>query len=235
MVSERIVIDVNKKGASYNCTFVFRNEGPACKVRMGFPDRGEGAEETSYFEQLSEATSKKRPKPVFQDLTNFKSYVNGKPVKTEVVPVEEKPESWHVKTVTFGKGQTLTVRDTFSADFGFGLTRNGAAERRRYIMSTGASWKGKIGTAEVIVRFAKGLVPGQMRPYSLAKLMPKKDDNGFSYKGWPSLPKGAIVWTGFATPTVSGNQLRFFRRDFEPTKKSDIDLYFGWKKVSGNI
>jgi hypothetical protein len=43
MSSELIRIEVSKLELKADCTFVFVNHGPACEVRMGFPDQGLGA------------------------------------------------------------------------------------------------------------------------------------------------------------------------------------------------
>lgn len=231
MVRERVVVTINAKGATYDCRFVFHNEGDSCKVRMGFPDRGEGAEETSFDEKRYKAKADHLPPPVFHELTNFRSFVDGREVTTRLVGVDSQPASWHTKTVSFAKGQTRTIQDTFTADFGFGLTENGSLERRQYVMSTGASWKGTIGEAEVIVRFEKGVTSGPLSLFPLRKHVARKGYSGFSYRQWNTLPKGAVMWSGFATPSVRGSELRFYRRNFEPNDRSNIDLYFNFKPL----
>ncbi len=45
MVSEKIILNVTpltgdaEGHTDADCTFVFKNDGPACSVRIGFPDR----------------------------------------------------------------------------------------------------------------------------------------------------------------------------------------------------
>lgn len=42
MVSERVRVDVYEKYYDVQASFVFRNEGPATTVTMGFPESGGG-------------------------------------------------------------------------------------------------------------------------------------------------------------------------------------------------
>jgi len=230
MVRERVVVTVEKGTAKYDCTFYFQNQGAPCKVRIGFPDRGRGADETSHMEDVYNAKEKHKPIPAYQNLGHFRSWVDGKEVKTVLIPVGEEAASWHTKVVAFKGGQTRVVRDTFVMKYGSGLTSSGgAAEMRTYVMSTGASWKGNIGDAEVIVRFAKGVLPGAPKPIP-AKITGQPQGDALGYKKWASVPKNGVLWSGFAMPSVRGNELRFHRRNFKPTQKSDIWLYFGFRK-----
>ena len=45
MKSEVVKMDVHDKVIKVDCRFLFHNSGPACTVRMGFPDEGTGAAE----------------------------------------------------------------------------------------------------------------------------------------------------------------------------------------------
>lgn len=139
MVWERIYIKADwksdKKGMfKVHCHFVFKNEGPATNVEMGFPE---------YNEDESEVKTQ---------FTGFKSWVDGKPVKTQFVPghrpeaqVDDNYVNWHTKNVHFNAGQTRNVVDEYEAPY---QDETGI----QYILRTGRDWKGKkIGESTVII------------------------------------------------------------------------------------
>jgi hypothetical protein len=120
------------------CVFVFKNEGKATTVEMGFPEMsgGEG-----------------RPtEPGESGLMGFKSWVDGKLVKTRLEPSKDNGdqtfEAWHVKNVHFAAGQTRTIIDEYRGGMG---GDSGGAASFRYTLISGASWKGKIGEADITV------------------------------------------------------------------------------------
>lgn len=131
MVSEDVNIKVGPDNIKVACKFVFRNEGKAVDVKMGFPEDHGG--DSSGFRY-------------------FKARVDGKPVAVRHIksPREEGADSrdWWVKTVHFNAGQTRVVEDFYggrpSGDSmgGTWLT---------YVLQTGRSWKGPIGRAVVRV------------------------------------------------------------------------------------
>ena len=193
---------------------------------MGFPDRGDGGDATVFYEDADEAKSHGKKPKTYEGLEHFRSWVDGRPVKTGLVPESSKdpgPESWHTKRVDFPKGGTRIVRVAYDAG-GRGATsdrKNLYIEEASYVLHTGASWKGPIGYAEVVVRFPCGPRP---RPVSLRRLGLKFANE---LKDWHARPKGTVVWSGFAKPTVHGNELRFVRRSFEPMKADDVDVSYG--------
>jgi len=223
MVRERVVIDIRRNGSiQYDCVFVFHNDGNACQVRMGFPDMAEAADGDAFSHKVQEAEEKGQSAPVFESLKHFRSFVNGKEVATKLLPVKNENASWHAKTVFFGKGKTVVVRDTYESEEGLFATGGGWASWCHYTMSTGASWKGPIGLADVIIR-----TPRQnIRLVSARKF---KVENGLEFGGWKDLPKGSVLWSGFATPVSKGSEIRFSRRNFEPDKRSDIDLSYDYR------
>jgi hypothetical protein len=95
MVSENIKIDVYDGHLVADCTFEFKNSGPACTVRLGFPDRYK----LWYSSVEDDATQHPEHRPV-STMTWFKSYVNGKRVKTSLVSGTD-AFSCHVKKVNF--------------------------------------------------------------------------------------------------------------------------------------
>ena len=108
MQSEVINITIMDKKVSVDCEFVFKNEGDACTVRMGFPDVGEGSYDPD--EESGEEVMKTPPKTTFK---SFVSYVNGKQVATELIRAKEEGQYWHSKTVNFPAHSTVKIRDVY--------------------------------------------------------------------------------------------------------------------------
>jgi hypothetical protein len=141
-----------------------------------------------------------------------------------------------VKRVSFGPGQTRVIEDWYEQDHSGGLTSVvlhgygpkgdaalfGSCSRFNYIMHSGATWKGNIDEAKVQIEFEE----------------PKFEHlHAVPTDKWKAPPKGVpiksflasrVMWSGFAYPTVDGNRLTFARKDFKPTKRSDVQLEFDW-------
>jgi hypothetical protein len=179
--------------------FVFTNEGPATDVTMGFP--GYSSDDSS-------------PK-----LQHFKSYVDGKPVKTKRIVTKHNPddmptdqdgkkhdqgpwEVWYTKRVHFAAGQTRIVIDSY--DGGGGGDTSGHLYFV-YVIRTGAAWKETIGRA-VITADLSGI-----RKYSLVGIEP-------------------------AGYTRNGDIVTWDLRDLEPTDDSDIKIEWlrGFNSVEVN-
>ncbi|MHB1458669.1 MAG: hypothetical protein ACYC0V_17310, partial [Armatimonadota bacterium] len=120
--------------AHVRCRFVFKNNGPAIGVRMGFPEKGETYRNKS-------------------TLKNFRSSVNGKPVKTKFI-IGSKHEfnryyyGWHVKDVYFDKGETKIVIDEYDCLLGGDIS---GSRSFSYILKSGKTWDGTIGKAVITV------------------------------------------------------------------------------------
>src|SRR4051794_11540766 len=63
MRSEVVRMTVGERRVHVDCRFVFENRGPACSVRMGFPDNGEGG----YDEDDAEDREEHRPPRTRED------------------------------------------------------------------------------------------------------------------------------------------------------------------------
>ncbi|HEY3298665.1 MAG TPA: hypothetical protein VGK34_08430 [Armatimonadota bacterium] len=148
MVRERIDIRLGQKGAVVKCVFVFKNEGAACSVQMGFPESQRAIGEGS----------------LSGGLDHFVSFVDGKTAKvTHRFPPEGHSfdnnqrrdyTSWYVKTVKFTAGQTRTVEDDYFSRYGTSYYLGGTdvpQELFRYVLVTGVTWKGPIGVAVINV------------------------------------------------------------------------------------
>ena len=128
MVSETVRARVSKQVIEVDCVFTMKNEGPADTVLVGFPDG-----------------------PMDEDrISSFRSWVDGVEVKCRRKPDAESSdaESWWTKRVVFPRGAVRTMRDHYKVSPSWF-----PIDHRRsfhYILRTGASWKGTIGSAEIV-------------------------------------------------------------------------------------
>lgn len=141
MLGEDINITVYDEKIHVRVYFSFENKGPATTVKMAFP-----FETVGWNDDL---------------VRSFASKVDGKPVTVEKlknVPLkmgdkDEFEEEWarnevYVKVVEFGENQRRTVLVDYTTGHGHagsGYQVNG------YILETGATWAGKIGTITLTV------------------------------------------------------------------------------------
>jgi hypothetical protein len=195
MVDEHVTILLSEDFATVKCHFTFRNEGPAETATIGFPDRsgGEGGHAPA--------------------MTDFTSTVDGTPVQTKLADNGSDPNDqywnyFHVKKVQFARGQTRVIEDSYRTPLGYGV---GVKWSFTYVMSTGGSWYGNIGSAILDVTVAGR---HDKTPVRIAQV-----DH---YRG--NAPVSPILWRGFAMPTVKGSTLTFSRKNFKPTKRSDVAL-----------
>lgn len=135
MVSERVKVELRDKRSHVVADFTFRNEGAETKVVMAFPEESHQYPPTRAIDQLT-------------------SWVDGKRVhcKRTILPKNDSKHysdyvaAW-LKSVTFTTHQTHHVRVDYWArngDIG-DYVQNG------YILTTGATWKGKIGRVQLDV------------------------------------------------------------------------------------
>ncbi len=223
MQSEIVTMAVGSETVKVDCLFVFRNDGPACAVRMGFPDEGRGSEDP---DEEGVDTSHP-PKGTF---TSYVSYVDGARVPTQIVRAGTPGNFWHTKTVRFAANSTRRVRDVYTLGTGGQIAAmgNGEYSETYYILHTGASWHGPIGRAELDITFAPGAVRG---PIHLVPLSAVKDNEPQNYN-WPHGAPGTVIYRGPSAPTVQGRTLRFVRSNFEPGYLDDVLLYFGFKGMA---
>ncbi len=236
MTSEVIRLSVGEESVKVDCQFVFTNHGTACKVRMGFPDEGFGADDPD--EEGGEDVMKTPPKTTF---TSFHSFVDGKPVPTQLIRADKPGKYWHTKTVTFPAHAVVRIHDVYTQRIGGGIFSTGVQEGNvkqiGYILHTGASWHGAIGRSEIDVTFQDKAVQGNPKLIPLSRILKRPDGrDGRTIKG--SVPAmNTVVWKGPGTPTVKGTTLQFVRTNWTPKSSDDIDLTYGYlamKKDAGN-
>jgi hypothetical protein len=229
MTSEKILLVVGERDVRVECDFVFTNSGKACAVRMGFPDVGYGASDPD--EENSSNNLLKTPART--TFTSFKSYVNGKPVQTQLIRADKAGQYWHAKTVHFAANQTLKVRDVYTQRIGGGIvtvgSKVGSDQEVGYVLHTGASWHGNIGRTEVVVRFNSSHQIGQPALAALRDVATKRPGEAISATNVTTAPKGCVVWTGPCSPAVAGKTLTFIKTNWKPSKTDDIDLNYGYR------
>jgi hypothetical protein len=220
MQSEVVQMIVGKDTLHVDCQFVFRNDGPACKVRMGFPDSGRSAMDPE------EEGPQKHPTGTF---TSYTSYVDGVKVPTQTIHGAQEGDFWHAKVVNFPAHATRHVHDVYTVPVGGGIVYDGkgSIQQAYYILHTGASWHGSIGRAEVDVTFAPGTIP---TPLILTPLSAAPDNNADKY-AWPKNPHGTVLYRGPSRPTLQGRTLRFVRTNLKPGYLDDVLLSFGYHGI----
>ena len=175
MVREKVNVEVGQYNYKVRANFVFRNQGKATNVKMGFPETGGG-------DGLPDESE--RHKSTF---LKFSSSVDGNkvPVKRVLLnrDIDEYEAAW-VKTVRFSAGQTRHVQVDYTAPIG-GASGLGYAQLVAYDF-TGGNWAGDVESSVLDIHFEQ---PGDyiMRAWLGDKeLAFKSINNGirFSWQHW---------------------------------------------------
>jgi hypothetical protein len=216
MASEFVDIVVGKNWVTVDCTFRFKNAGPACVVRMGFPDEVNRSEEDEI---------RRMPEGSFR---SFRSWVDGKPVATKVIRASGDEDAsdtlfWHEKRVQFPAHGEVVVRDRYVTNVctydGLAFWTNGTG----YILHTGASWHGRIGKAVIKFTFRRKRMRG---PFTLAHTNADGDDLGAAEDRAWMRHRRRIYYTGRTRPSTQGDTLTFKRANFRPSSDDDIMVFF---------
>jgi hypothetical protein len=210
MAAETVDLFVHKNTIETVCTFTFVNDGPACTVNMGFPD----------FGLWAYASTPKPPRSMFK---KFQSFVDGKSVKTKLIPGALPGEQWQTKLVSFQAKSKRIIRETYTTELG-GVADQETLGAASYLLHTGSSWKGNIGRAVVTVTFAPDseLIP----PFVIDPDAIKSHSTLMAHMAKP----GAIVSTSRIKPQISGASLIFTRENWRPTKEDDILVFFHYPR-----
>jgi hypothetical protein len=146
MVSETVKARVGPDLVRVDCQFVFKNDGPADTVLIGFPDGASGP----YMGGGEE-----------YEIESFRSWVDEVEVECQRVPdadgVRAAVGSWWTKRVVFPVGAVRRIRNRYEVSpswhpMGLGAEDSDSTDAYRafrYVLWTGASWKGTIGTVEI--------------------------------------------------------------------------------------
>ncbi len=225
MESEVISLKVGPHGVVADCRFVFRNRGAACTVRMGFPDEGWGAD-SPYEETADEDWPKAKIIPV---LKNFKSWVNGKSARCELVKGKGVGEIYHAKLVKFGRNARVEVRDTYETELGSAITPDGhgVMSETGYVFRTGSSWHNRIGRSDFSIEWlpSSGFTPTKVVPFAWSEDEAKR---------FPSMPKppGLVLVRLPGNPTLKGRKVSTTIRNWRPTKDSDAWISWDYRKAN---
>ncbi len=239
MKSEVVRINVGKKKLNVDARFTFVNHGPACTVRMGFPDRGIGSanpdNESSDDDRDEVDIMKQPPRTSF---TSFRSWVNGKAVATKLIRANTWGKYWHTKTVRFPAHSIVHIRDAYEESVSVGVFRagewGGYKNHIGYLLNTGSSWRGSIERTDIIIRFNRARVPsGRIKP--IPGRFTYLDEKGSQSFTTACLKPGTVVWKGPSTPTVLGRRMTFTRTTYRPTVNDDLELSFSFDKMVGKI
>lgn len=211
MVSEAVRMEVGEREVRVDCRFLFRNDGPARSVRMGFPDEAD-----RYDEQDRSGY-----------LRSFPSYVEGRPVRTELLHAPTKALFWHAKTVRFPAHASVRVRDVYRIRVG---VQDQTSYRGRtdfvyrqasYTLHTGASWRGRIDRAEIDVVFQRKRPRPPMR---LVRAEHGEADRRLEHPS--SFTPSTVFYAGPCRPVAHGNTFRFVRTHWKPRLRDDLWLFF---------
>lgn len=221
MQSEVVLLDIGPDSVRADCQFVFVNKGPACTVRMGFPD-GE-----SQRDQESDGAA-----PTKSAFSSFQSWVDERQTPTTLV--RGKDYAWQAKTVSFPANGVRRVREVYTVPIGIELSYRQPHQTAYYVLQTGASWRGPIGRMEIIARFrrskrahpTKGDTFQDVRPIKHAAMTDKQFGEG----NWTRPDEEVVVFDGPGIPVVQHNVLRWVRTNIRPTTKDDIFLWFKLKR-----
>lgn len=203
MVSEVVKLTLHATRVDADCTFVFKNNGPACNVNTGFPDAGG----SSY------------------PFLTFQSFVDGKPVATKLEADKDGWKHWRVKVVPFEKDGVRIVREVYTSEMGGGLGKPIVAIAN-YILRTGASWHGPIGSAKIVLNVLPETevpVPLQIAYTSSSMSYTEAQLQDLWNKGW-------IAAMGPCQPRVDGRSIVFEKQNWKPTAKDDIFVIFKYGK-----
>jgi hypothetical protein len=143
------------------------------------------------------------------EIKNLQVRVDGQNVSHRRIigedPRYEKDEApWAEFDITFPPGENVNIQVTYTLD-GTGYFPFISYE---YILSTGAGWKGSIGSAEIILKF----------PYEANILNTRFDEREFS-----------------SPPHFDGNEVHWTFNDLEPAREDNLKFYIvapaAWNKI----
>lgn len=149
---------------------------------------------------------------IYPEIKDFAVKIDGQNVQTHRITSKSEGSDrvipWASFQVTFPVGKTVKISAVYTA-YGFGYE---PFLTFRYILETGAGWKGTIGSGDIIVN-----LPYEANEQNIIL----DNNNGFSKIAGP--------------PTFSGNQVKWHFENLEPTNENNFQLdtiypaY--WKKV----
>ena len=210
MQSEIIKIHVSKHMIKADCSFTFVNTGPACTVRMGFPD------------QVSMPMHDPR-KHIRGSFLSFSAFADGKKLKSEIIEDNDIKNGfgvWHASSVTFGENESKVVRHIYTVRPGIvpvSDESNTCAKSVYYILKTAASWGKPVKQGDIYVTFDRLAIPGALKIDLDKELDPDE---------WNRHSPQNIVWMGNIKPNLEGRTVHFAFANLVPTADDNILLLY---------
>lgn len=225
MASEVVRIKISDHLQEVDCTFNFENNGPACSVRIGFPD----------FTNMPDLTSEETASNLKPTFLTYKCCVDGKETKSELVPEDgdyggnDDIKLWHASDVQFPANSKVTVRDCYSqlpdlspVDVEEPIEQ--FIKVTRYILQTASSWQGPVKRADIYVTFEKDVAPEPIEPTSVQELMNGKMKSSKAW--WSKASAHTVCYSTSVKPSVNGQELHFTLTNLRPTEKDDLLLLY---------
>ena len=201
--NEIVKIDVGEKSIKVDCNCVFQNSGPACSMRIGFGDYGA------------------RDVPRATVLTDD-SWVNGKKVKTALMPQSESSFFSHNRKLSLNAKSDYVIHDIYTVSPDPLVdTENGICHQISYAFRTAAFLHAPIEQAEIIVHFAPNLVSNPICPRFMY-------GPGTDALRWSSKSSKIVYYHSGLSPVVEAGTLRFASKGLEPAGIDDLHLYYGY-------
>ncbi|MBX9720537.1 MAG: hypothetical protein K2X81_03990, partial [Candidatus Obscuribacterales bacterium] len=199
MESEIVKIKISNHLQEVDCTFNFENKGPACSVRVGFPD----------FTNIPNLTSEETATNLKPTFLSYQWYVDGKESNSELVPADsnyggsDDIKLWHASDVQFPANSKITIRACYSQLPDLSPTDMQEPIRQfikvtRYILQTAASWEGAVKKADIYVTFDKDVAPAPIKLVSVQQLMNTKLKSAKAW--WSQASANTVCYSASVEP-----------------------------------
>lgn len=223
MLEEEVVYD--EATGQFITIFLFRNtSGEAQSVIIGFPVAPSEDSEDEYSEN---PPTDNELMDEIKNTFKFQTWVDGKYISRELWKIGKgnRYKFAFTTTVIFKPNQTIKIINKFKQGFGYGGDNMGGSfSSIRYILRTGAYWKGNIGKAKIIFKLAN--------PHNL---IPQTDTIYRNINSeYVSLTKEKYYWQSFKNPTSVDTINRIITwefLDFEPDFDIDLTFITGYEGV----
>ncbi len=134
LLAENVNIRIYRSYADVECVFSLYNQGPETTVKVGFPDYSTGAMPAydHHFQQ-------------------FEAFVDSKKVDMWISDPEDREIEfifWWIREVHFEVDQTRVIRARYQGGIGSEI---GGGLFFSYILHTGSTWAGPVGSTSVVV------------------------------------------------------------------------------------
>ncbi|MEO6908041.1 MAG: hypothetical protein ABI210_09145 [Abditibacteriaceae bacterium] len=226
MVREKIDIVVGRYNYKVRVNFVFRNQGKASTVRMGFPESGGGGDMPDEAEKYKST------------FLAFSSSVDGKKVPVKRVLLDRGIEDFEaiwVKTVKFSAGQTRQVQVDYTAPIG-GASGIGYEQLVGYDF-TGGNWAGDVDSSILDIHFQQSgdyLMSAELGDKRVA-FKPIKNGIRFSWQHWQAqgsfllrFCRTAPQWMSDTYSPDFASQISVFKTVNIPGTSALTDRRFDW-------